>query len=490
MKRKMLMFLAILLIVILSSCSTNYGPTYYGDFVFDPSIGGGENYLEITENDFVNTLDNPTSTFSLDPSTAGYANLRRLINNNDSISKNHVKIEEMVNYFSYDYDEPTDGKALAISSEVMDCPWNGSNKIVSIGVKAKELESFEAKPNNIVFLLDISGSMDTPVKLPLMQSAFKLFVETLNDDDTISIVTYAGGTRVALEGVKGREKQRIVNTIEDLMAGGGTAGSKGIQLAYDIAQEYFIEDGNNRVILGTDGDFNVGISSISELKSFISEKRKTGVYLSVLGFGYGNLQDSTLSTLAQAGNGNYAYIDNITEARKVLVEEIGGTLNIVAKDVKTQVTFNPLYISKYRLLGYENKTLTKEEFDDDKTDAGEIGAGHVVTAVYEVELKVGDEGSPLDENWLNVLIRYKDPVSQANLEVSSFVNELNEKPTPSEDLLFISAVIEFGLLLRKSQYKADASYASIILRLESLTKIDSDPYKTQFIELVKKVKNR
>lgn len=483
MKKRFYLLLLLLLIVILTSCgySNSLGPGSY-DYWNYPS---GEDYLEINEKGFIKTLDKSVSTFSLDTSTAGYANLRRLINNKTTISKNHVKIEEMVNYFKYDYEAPTDDD-LAISSEIMTCPWNQNNKIISIGVKAKELEYLSSKENNLIFLLDVSGSMDSPNKLPLMQSAFKLFVETLNDNDTISIVTYASGTRVVLEGAKGFEKQRIVNIIEDLSASGSTAGAGGIQLAYQMAQKYFIPEGNNRVILGTDGDFNVGISSINNLKAFISEKRETGVYLSVLGFGYGNLQDSKLSTLAQSGNGNYAYIDTITEAKKVLVEEIGGTLNIVAKDVKTQVTFNPKYVLEYRLLGYENKMLSQDEFDDEKTDAGEIGAGHVTTAVYEVVLNTNEETeSTLGEDWLEVLIKYKDPNNLNNLQVQKLINGTSERLNPSEDLLFISAVIEFGLLLRNSENKADASYEGVRTRLEGLNVINSDEYKAQFLELVK-----
>lgn len=485
-------------ISILSGCSVDNRKGQYAqnDYSYDndesynyPSTENNEGYLEITENEFVKTSEDPVSTFSLDTSTAGYANLRRLISRGSSISKNQVKIEEMVNYFNYDYVSPTGDNALAISSEIMNCPWNSNNKIVSIGIKAKDIEKSNVK-NNLVFLLDVSGSMDDPAKLGLMQSAFKLFVETLNEDDTVSIVTYAGSDKVVLDGGKGYEKKRIVNLIEDLTAGGSTAGADGIRTAYRLAEKYFVEDGNNRVILGTDGDFNVGISSIQDLKEFISDKRKTNVYLSVLGFGYGNLKDDTLSTLAGSGNGNYAYIDSLNEARKVLVEEIGGTLNIVSKDTKTQVTFNPAYVVKYRLLGYENKLLTDEEFNDENADAGEIGAGHVVTAVYEIEVNANSSTpSTMDSNWLKVLIRHKDPTSGANKEIERFINESSIKTTPSEDIQFISAVIEFGLILRVSPHKADASFSGIITRLDKLNCVKDDLYKKEFLELVKKKAN-
>src|SRR5690606_194249 len=312
---------------------------------------------------------------------------RRKINNGvTNIPQGAVKIEEMVNYFSYDYEAPTDA-ALKVSAGMVDAPWNTNNKLVTIGVKAKEIDLTNKKPSNIVLLLDVSGSMVHETKLPLLQSAFKLFVESLDDNDVISIVTYASRDEVLLNGASGFEKTKIMAVIEDLEAGGSTAGAKGIQTAYEIAKENFIPNGHNRIIIGTDGDFNVGISSFSQLKSFISEKRdEEKIYLSVLGFGYGNLKDDNLETLANSGNGTYAYIDTITEARKVLVEEMGGTLNIVSKDTKTQVTFNPKYIKEYRLIGYENKMLSKQEYEDDKTDAGEIGAGHTTTAVYEVVL--------------------------------------------------------------------------------------------------------
>jgi Ca-activated chloride channel family protein len=494
LKKKILYFILVVfsLTFVLTGCSKAASPylqSSYSPSSYLPSSDStnNEGYLEITESDFVDTSVDAVSTFSLDTSTAGYANIRRMINQGVSISMDHVKLEEMVNYFNYDYTSPTGEDALAISSEIMTCPWNTKNKIVSIGVKAKEVDNVSNVKNNLVFLLDVSGSMDQPNKLQLMQSAFKLFVETLNDDDTISIVTYAGSEAIVLDGGKGYEKKRIVNLIEDLMAGGSTAGAAGIQTAYNLAEKYFIKDGNNRVIIGTDGDFNVGISRVTDLEEFISNKRKSNVYLSVLGFGYGNLQDSKLSTLANKGNGNYAYIDSITEARKVLVEEIGGTLNIVAKDTKTQVTFNPAYVSQYRLLGYENKLLTDEEFDDENADAGEIGAGHVTTAVYEVVLNENSQiASSMDNNWLKVLIRHKDPATQANKEVEKFVDITSEKTNPSEDMLFISGVLEFGLILRNSVHKGDASYQSIISRIQNLKALANDVYKMEFLDLVKK----
>lgn len=500
MKSKFLFVLLFVFVLMLVGCASydvpnsgndGYGGYYFGDSdYFGEEWETGEEYKVIDENPFIETTQEPSSSFSLDTSTAGYANLRRLINQNKAINKDHVKLEEMINYFTYNYEDPADGENLAISAEIMDCPWNPGHKLLSIGVKARPLEQVNTR-NNIVLLLDVSGSMAEPNKLPLMQAAFKMFVETLDQDDTISIVTYASSDRVALRGVNGSQKKEIVNVIEDLMASGSTAGARGIQTAYEVAQQYFIEGGNNRVILATDGDFNVGISSPEELERFIAQKRETGIYLSVLGFGYGNYKDNKLATLAQAGNGNHAYIDSITEARKVLVEEIGGTLNIVAKDTKTQVTFNPRYVKEYRLLGYENKIITKQQFEDENTDAGEIGAGHMATAVYEIVLN-GDETveSTLGDSWAKVAIRYKLPANDEPKEIIQMIDGSFERPTPSEDILFISAVIETGLILRDSPHKGNSSYVAILERLEQLTSIANDEYKQEFIQLVKKMKNR
>ncbi|MGI6677290.1 MAG: vWA domain-containing protein [Bacilli bacterium] len=478
-------FFALLLFVFVGCGGHNYG-SYNYPMVVDPDALG-ESYLDITENPFVSAQEQSTSAFALDTSTAGYANIRRMINQGTTVPKSAVKIEEMVNYFKYDYPAPAPGDGVGVSAEIIDCPWTPGNKLLTIGVKAEPLEIISPRKNNLVFLLDVSGSMAAPNKLPLMQDAFKLFLETLDDDDTISVVTYASGVSVRLNGAKGFEKKMIANIIEDLTAEGATAGSKGLQTAYAVAAQNFIEGGNNRIILGTDGDFNVGISNNKKLEEFITEKRKSGVYISVLGFGTGNLKDDKLEIITQNGNGKYSYIDSINEARKVLVEEIGGTLNVVAKDAKAQVTFNPRYVKEYRLLGYENKLLTDEEFEDEATDAGEIGAGHVATAVYELVLN-DDEGveSSLGNNWLQIAVRFKSPEDDSPGEVVLPVNESHEKSAPSEDALFISGVIEFALLLRDSEYKGNASRQAIIARLSELNSVENDEYKKEFLELVEK----
>lgn len=489
MKKIVWSLIAVLILFFLTSCGVP--DSNFDKGFLEHESYNDESYLEINENPFVDVLKNPSSYFSLDNSTAGYANLRRMINSEVSyINPNAVKIEEMINYFTYDYESPTDD-VLNISAGMIDTPWNEETKLVTIGVKAMEVDLTNKKPTNIVLLLDVSGSMSAPNKLPLLQSAFKLFVESLDDNDVISIVTYASGDQVLLNGARGYEKTRIMAVIEDLEAGGSTAGAKGIQTAYEIAKENFIPNGHNRVIIGTDGDFNVGISSTNELKNFISEKRdEEKIYLSVLGFGYGNLKDDKLETLANSGNGTYAYIDSITEAKKVLIEEMGGTLNIVSKDTKTKVTFNPKYVKSYRQIGYENKKLTKEEYEDESTDAGEIGAGHMATAVYEIILNTDDDiESTMDSSWFNVEISFKDPETDESKVIQKFFNDKSKLSNNSEDIYFISAVVEFGLILRDSAYKADADLNSLIARIQDMNSVKNNVYKKEFRELLLKYRN-
>ena len=489
MKKMLYQLLVIVCLFMLASC---------GAYDFDPTNSQkdlnefdniGEEYLEIRENPFVSVEERPDSYFSMDTSTASYSNLRRMINQKiRQIPKNSVKIEEMINYFSYDFTAPTED-ALKISAQIIDAPWNGENKLLTIGVKAKDIDLENKKPSNIVLLLDTSGSMSYPDKLPLLQSAFKLFVETLDKDDTISIVTYASSDKVLLNGAKGFEKTKIMGIIEDLAASGSTAGAKGIQTAYQIAKENFIPNGHNRVILGTDGDFNVGISSNEALKEFISEKRdEEKIYLSVLGFGYGNIKDSKLETLANAGNGTHAYIDSITEAKKVLVEEIGGSLNIVSKDTKVKVSFSPNYIKEYRLIGYENQMLSEDEYHDDKTDAGEIGAGHTTVAIYELVLN--DEPEIVEVNsWFDVEITFKNPENDEPQIISYFFDDASILSNNSEDIVFIAAVAEFGLILRDSPYKSEADLSNVISQVENLDCVQDDVYKNEFFELVQKYYN-
>ena len=351
---------------------------------YQAAYGGGdfntEEYNYISENGYKTTVKEPLSTFSVDVDTASYSNLRRYINSGQQIPADAVRIEEMLNYFSYDYPEPENGDPFSVTTEYSDCPWNEDNRLLLIGLQAKEIDVSRRPPSNLVFLLDISGSMYSDDKLPLVQKSFTMLAENLTQKDRVSIVTYAGYESVVLDGVSGDQTARIAAALDDLEAGGSTAGAAGIEKAYELARKNYISGGNNRVILATDGDLNVGISSEGELTRLIQEKKKDGVHLSVIGVGTGNLKDNKMEALADNGDGNYNYIDSIFEAKKVLVDEMGGTLVTVAKDVKIQVEFNPRYVSGYRLIGYENRLLNQEDFNDDKVDAGEIGSGHCVTA--------------------------------------------------------------------------------------------------------------
>ena len=483
-----LMLSSVMLLIILSSCAGGY----YG--VMAPNDAedmlAGEEYTEIIENAFVSTEENNTSYFSIDANTASYPNLRDMINNGYNIPKDAVRIEEMLNYFSYDYKSPEGDDILALNASVFDNPYNPETKLLTIGLAAEEID-FSGVQNNLVFLIDVSGSMSSEDKLPLVQQAFMLLTESLNPTDRVSIVTYASGDSVALDGAYGYEKAKIMATIEDLSAGGSTAGSKGIYRAYELAEKYFIEGGNNRVILATDGDFNVGTVTNVGLETLISAKRASGVYFSVYGFGRGNLQSEKMETLALKGNGTYSYIDSVKEAKKALVEGIGGSIVTVAKDVKAGITFNPEYVEAFRLVGYENKLLTEEEFNNSNTDAGELGSGHTVTVVYEIKMK--NEGVFRAEAILSlasVVIKYKptenvggNATDEKELTLGIFNSDYREQPT--EENLFVASVVEFALILRDSKYKAEANLEELITQLESLD-LSGDEFKAEFRELVKK----
>ncbi len=491
MKKIVIIFVAAIMalsVALFAACSA--GPDAEWESMFADFSAEDQNYQfdEVVEQPFVSTDEQTASYFSLDRNTAGYALMRRqILDEGLRLNAGSVRLEEYVNYFDYDYARPTDGKALAVGASLFDCPWNASHKLLSFAVAAKDLELTDTA-NNLVFLIDTSGSMYGADRLGLIQQAFVMLLDSLGANDTVSVVTYAGDSRVALEGANGVEKLRIANVIEDLTANGSTNGAGGIEKAYDIAQKYFVEGGNNRVILATDGDFNVGVSSKSGLSSLIKKKAQSGIYLSVLGVGMTNTNDRTMNTLATNGNGNYAYLDSITEARKALVTELGGTLQTVAKDAKIGVEFNKDVVAKYRLLGYDTKILTQEQFEDQDTDAGEIGAGHTVTAVYEVELKENAVG-----NVATAELRYKlpdgdsDVSNDASESVSVTVTTQSYNAVPSGDDAFVSCVLEFGLLLRDSQYKGDASFAAVLARLEELANyVDGDEFKTQFCEVVER----
>ncbi len=495
--------LSLVMLLLLASCSPYYGGAMNGDAsggsyypTYGDSMGStaggdlsGEGYTEITENGFVNTAETSTSYFSIDANTASYPNLRDIIKRGYNIPKGAVRVEEMLNYFSYDYRSPEGDDILALNASVFDNPYNPETKLLTVGLKAEEID-FSGVKNNLVFLIDTSGSMYSDDKLPLVQQAFMMLCESLNDEDRVSIVTYAGSDTVALDGAYGYEKAKIMAVIEDLEAGGSTAGSAGIYTAYQLAEKHFIEGGNNRVILATDGDFNVGTVTTSGLETLISQKRLSGVYFSVYGFGRGNLQSEKMETLALKGNGIYSYIDSVKEAKRSLVTDIGGSMVTVAKDVKAGISFNPEYVESYRLIGYENKLLTEDEFNDSSTDAGELGSGHTVTVVYEIKL-TNPEILKVDAmvSLANVIIKYKptenaggNAEEEKELSLGVMVSDYND--TPTEENLFVASVIEFALLLRDSEYKAEASLEELLTQLESLD-LSGDEFKAEFAQLVR-----
>ena len=453
-----------------------------------------EEYDTVNEVGYHSPLDNPFSTFSIDVDTASYSNVRRMLLNREPVPVDAVRIEEFINYFRYDYARPQGEEPISIYREVAQCPWNKEHDLLLVGLSSQDLREEEMPPSNLVFLLDVSGSMQDENKLPLVKKAFHLLTEQLTSRDRISIVTYAGSDEIVLQGESGDRKARIMRAIDSLSAGGSTAGSAGIVTAYQIAEENFIEGGNNRVILATDGDFNVGVTGDAALTRLIEQKRDRGVFLSVMGFGEGNLKDSKMESLADNGNGNYSYIDSVLEARKVLVEEMGSTLSTVAKDVKIQVEFNPGKVAAYRLIGYENRALNDEDFENDAKDAGEMGARHRVTALFEIvpadseesidglESKYQSKDVVQSDELATVSIRYKDPDADESKLLSEIVDAHHFAPTPSSGFQFASAIAELGLLMRQSEFKGDASYVHVINTAQALA---DDDYKLEFVELAR-----
>ena len=465
-----------------------------------------EEYGLIDEPGFAAVVNKPLSTFSIDVDTASYSNVRRFFHDGEMPPADAVRIEELINYFEYDYPEPVQGEPFSIVTEMADCPWAPSHQLVHIGLRSKPVATADLPPNNLVFLLDVSGSMQPANKLPLLRKAFSLLADQMRPQDQVAIVVYAGAAGMVLPPTSGSQKEKILDTLSRLHAGGSTAGGAGIRLAYKLARENFIEAGNNRVILATDGDFNVGVSSEGELVKMIEEEREAGVYLTVLGFGQGNLKDSKMEKLADNGNGNFAYIDNLLEARRVLVEQMGATLLTVAKDVKLQVEFNPAQVKAYRLIGYENRRLRDEEFNDDRRDAGDLGAGHSVTALYEVVPAGADELLPSVDplkyqqtavrgeasnsgEVLTVKLRYKPPKESA----SRLLTRVLARPTagdtrPTEAFGFAAAVAEFGLLLRDSPHKGEADYDRAFESARRSLGNDDDGRRSEFLYLIKTAK--
>lgn len=473
-------------------------------FQYTQSDFNTENYDYISENEFRNSKEEPLSTFSIDVDRASYSNIRRFINNGQTPPKDAVRIEEMINYFSYNYPQPEGEHPFSINTEISECPWNEKHKLVQIGLQGKTIKTEKLPPGNLVFLIDVSGSMSDYNKLPLVKQSLRLLVNQLRAQDKVAMVVYAGAAGLVLESTSGKNKEKILEAIDRLESGGSTAGGAGIKLAYEVAKENFIKEGNNRVILATDGDFNVGVSSDGELVRIIEEKRETGVFLTVLGYGMGNYKDSKMEKLADKGNGNYAYIDNIMEAKKNLVTEMGGTLLTIAKDVKIQVEFNPAKVASYKLIGYENRLLNKEDFNDDTKDAGELGSGHTVTALYEITLVGTGENTVLKvdplryqkQNLMNeetassnelltVKFRYKEPSGkESKLIEKSLIGGEKELALSSNNLKFSAAVAEFGLLLRDSKFKGDADFDEVVKLAKMGKGEDSEGYRSEFIRLV------
>ncbi|WP_291103601.1 MULTISPECIES: vWA domain-containing protein [unclassified Dysgonomonas] len=465
-----------------------------------------EEYSQFSENRFRLANEEPLSTFSVDVDAASYSNMRRFINRGSLPNKDAVRIEELINYFSYNYTEPTGNDPVKISTEVGNCPWNSQNRLVKIGLKARSMAGENLSASNFVFLIDVSGSMYGATRLDLVKSSLKLLTNNLREKDRVAIVVYAGSAGEVLPSTSGANKQKIKEALDNLNAGGSTAGGAGIQLAYKIAKQNFIKGGNNRIILCTDGDFNVGVSSNEGLLALIEQERKSGVFLSILGYGMGNYKDSKMQTLAQAGNGNHAYIDNLQEANKVLVNEFGATMYTVAKDVKLQIEFNPTKVQAYRLIGYETRLLNKEDFNDDTKDAGEMGAGHTVTAFYEViptgvksnligdvdPLKYQKETNVSTQNifvankypdLLTVKLRYKQPNSDQSQKIE--VPLIDDKgDNVSDDFRFASTVAMFGQIIKDSQYKGEGSYSKAIALAQKGYGEDKQGYRREFVRLM------
>ncbi len=486
-----------------SSMKHEMMPAQMNDNYSIPPAYNTEEYDGINENIFQDALKTPLSTFSIDVDAASYSNVRRFLTNGQRPPKDAVRIEEMINYFDYDYEQPKGDDPFSITTEISVAPWNTKHKLVHIGLQGRNVPKENLPPTNLVFLIDVSGSMDEPNKLPLLKSSFRLLVEQLREQDRVAIVVYAGAAGLVLPSTSGEDKKTIIQALENLQAGGSTAGGAGINLAYSIAKKNFRESGNNRVVLATDGDFNVGESSNGGMERLIEEKRKEGIFLTVMGFGMGNYKDSKMETLADKGNGNYFYIDSILEAQKALVNEFGGTLFTIAKDVKLQLEFNPAKVKAYRLIGYENRLLRSEDFNDDKKDAGELGSGHTVTALYEIIptgvdsdfTKVDDlkyqkskltESASHDKEVMTVKFRYKKPDGEVSkLIVHPLMDENISINKTSDNFRWSASVAAVGMLLRESEYVKEFAFTDALQIAQGSRGSDVNGYRIEFINMVK-----
>ncbi|MBN1760792.1 MAG: VWA domain-containing protein [Chitinispirillaceae bacterium] len=499
----------LLIEAVLVSCTLMENPMEAGGASEYFDTGGdypvsisGEEYASLPENPFFAVDEQPLSTFSVDVDVASYANCRRFISYGQLPPPDAVRIEEFVNYFDYSYPQPEEG-ALGVSVAITECPWNRNRMVARIGLKAKEIQEEIAAPSYLTFLIDVSGSMSDENKLPLLKEAFKLLVEQLDADDRVAIVVYASQTGCVLPPTSGAEKMTIISAIDRLTSGGSTAGAAGIQLAYQMAEEQYDKSANNRVILATDGDFNVGVSSDEALVNLIEEKRGKGIYLTVLGFGMGNYKDAKMEGLADHGNGNYAYIDSRTEAEKVFVHDLVGYITVIANDVKIQVAFNSATVKAYRLIGYENRVLDEEDFTDSTKDAGEMGAGQTVTAFYELIPASSDEPVPqhpesiasyLEKKqsdisvgrYLQVNIRYISPDDGTEKTFAKEAGDDCFTGQPDSELRFALAVVEYGLLLKESEYRGNATFNQVASLASEAVDADENGYRKEFIDLVEK----
>lgn len=470
-------------------------------FITSPPPWNREAYNALSENGFIKTTHDPLSTFSIDVDTASYSNMRRFINQGALPPVGAIRIEEMINYFSYDYPRPENKKPFSVTTELGPCPWNAEHKLVRIGLKAKDIDKKDLPPSNLVFLVDVSGSMSAPNKLPLLKQSMKMLVQQLDKDDRVSMVVYAGMDFILLEPTAGSEQKKILAAIDMLGAGGSTHASSGIITAYKLAKQVYMPKGNNRIILASDGDFNVGTTSRGELQKLIEDKRKSGIYLTVLGFGMGNYHDDTMEILADKGNGNYAYIDNLLEAKKVMVKEMSGTMFALARDVKIQVEFNPAMVGAYRLIGYENRALADSDFSNDTKDAGEIGVGHTVTALYEL-IPAGSDDLPridplkyqqvkgtgngqYNNELMTVKLRYKPLHQKKSLLLTTTVpNRKIALNSTSNDFRFAAAVAGFGMLLQDSDLRGELDYDQVLTLAKNAKGTDDEGYRAEFIRLV------
>jgi Ca-activated chloride channel family protein len=471
----------------------------------NPNPSNTERYAEIVENEFLTAKENPLSTFSIDVDNASYANVRRMIDYGQKPEKGAIRIEEMINYFTYDYPNPTGETPFSVTTELTEAPWNKEHQLVRIGIQGKKIDYENVKPSNLVFLIDVSGSMSDANKLPLLVRSFKLMAQNLDEKSKVAIVTYAGNAGVVLESTSVRNIKKIEEALDALVSGGSTNGAGGIEMAYKIAKENYIDGGNNRVILATDGDFNVGNTSDSGLLDLIQKEAKSNVFLTICGFGMGNYNDQMMEQISNKGNGNYFYIDNWGEAQKVFKRELTANLFTIAKDVKIQVEFNPNSVESYRLIGYENRLLNKEDFNDDSKDAGELGAGHNVTALYEIVPKGGKSQAgkvdPLkyqttqtgknQSDLMTLKLRYKPIDSESSKLISKVISTSDVKTweNASSDQKFVSAVAGFGMLLRDSKFAKNYTYSDVLKWAKKGLEKDEEGYRTEFIGLIRKAED-